>query len=287
MIKRILVGALALVVVAVLGFAGYGWWTRRGEPSFSKGGTFGSIETPSPTVKSGTASRPKAKKERRRTPARDGSPTTTATRSAAAQRSEIAPPAIGTYRYDGSGRENVRFGPTSACGWDIDDVELVVNEDPDGRFFDWSYSDQRVERLLFSYDDDVRLTFAGAAVTCVGVRRTSDEDYKPPSIWVPARLKVGETWTQTSTAGERTERTTGEVLRRQTVTVGAGTFETFVIESFTELSGRSNGTHRSTTWFAPDLGLAVRKVSATDVTDSGAEFTSEMDLRLASLPLSD
>lgn len=54
-----------------------------------------------------------------------------------------------------------------------------------------------------------------------------------------------------------------KVLRHETVTVPAGTFDTVVIQrdrSFTKLADKKTEGHRRTAWFAPSLGYVVKQV---------------------------
>lgn len=54
-----------------------------------------------------------------------------------------------------------------------------------------------------------------------------------------------------------------KVLRREKVTVAAGTFDTVVIQrdrSFTKLADKKTEAHRRTAWFAPSLGYVVKQV---------------------------
>lgn len=284
MIRRILIGLFAVVGLGIGSFAGYGWWTRRGAPEFTKGGEF-SLSTPDPTPSPSAAVKVKPRQATRARQEGVASEVRTTEAPEQLDRSGIALPPEGTYAYAGRGRESVTFGPTSACSWDIEDVTSIVKHTNDGVVFDWTFSDQRLERLLLSYDRKaVKLTFAGAAVTCVGVRRTSEEEYTPPSVWVQLPLTVGDRWKEDTRAGERRERSVSEVLRTERVSVPAGTFTAYVVRSDVTLSGSEEGTLTTTHWFVPELGTSVRKTQRTEVDSSGAHFSSRMTLELSDLP---
>jgi hypothetical protein len=198
----------------------------------------------------------------------------------------VAIPADGTYRYDGSGSEKVDFGGASPCAWDIEDVPLVVKGQDGGRVVaDWTYSGARQERHISSFTRDGWYTdYVGAAVTCLGVRRTEESNYEPHARRVAFPLAIGSTWNMTSRAGERNEEIDGKILRKERVTVPAGTFDTFVVHLLATMSGNSTGTYETTLWFAPSMGLPVKQIARTDVSSSGAKFHSTMTLLLRSAP---
>jgi hypothetical protein len=193
--------------------------------------------------------------------------------------------AIGAYSYEGTGFERVNFGGASACSWDIEDVSLSVRKDPAGRIFDWTYSQQHVERHVVSYRKDGMYTeFLGSAVTCFGVRKTSEDEYDPPALRLPFPVRAGETWTERSSTEERDEKIRGEILRRKRITVPAGTFDVYVVHIEGTLSGGQTGTFETTRWISADLGITVMEDVRTDVDAGSAKYTGEMHLELASLP---
>ncbi|HVL33955.1 MAG TPA: hypothetical protein VM600_10295, partial [Actinomycetota bacterium] len=147
------------------------------------------------------------------------------------------------------------------------------------------YSGQRQERVIFSYEDDgVYTTFVGAAVTCLGLRRTTEDTYEPPAKRIKLPFVAGATWSETVRAGERIEKITGRIVQRVTLTVGAGTFSTWEVRERAEISGGQEGVYETTFWFAPEIGVSVKQIEHTDVRASGAHFRSNVSLSLASLP---
>ena len=67
-----------------------------------------------------------------------------------------------------------------------------------------------------------------------------------------------KTWARTETGSIHYK-----VLRREKVTVPAGTFDTVMIQrdrSFTKLADKKTESHRRTAWFAPSLGYVVKQV---------------------------
>ena len=291
MIKRILVGLLAVIVLAVGGFAGYGWWTRRGAPAFSKGGAFtlaspeASARPDGERVKSPGAGGRDARSGKGARPATTERGTGGTGVTTPAATGTLAVPEAGTYRYEAEGRETIRFGSASPCSWDVNEASLGIKRSRDGVAFDWTYNDNHMERLVMDYGDKrIRLTFAGAAVTCLGVRHTSEEEYTPPSTWMKLPLDPGRAWQQEVRAGDRQEETSVKILRRERVTVPAGTFDTWVVRFTTRLSGSEEGKAQVTHWFVPSLGLSVKEEAETHASRGNIEWDSRLSLRLAHLP---
>jgi len=84
---------------------------------------------------------------------------------------------------------------------------------------------------------------------------------------VPMTYGYGLAKTEAAARKKWTRSETGSihytVLRREKVTVPAGTFDTVVIQrdrSFTKLADKKTDSHRRTAWFAPSLGYVVKQV---------------------------
>lgn len=283
-------GLIALVVVASMvgAFVGYGWWTRRAPVSFSEGGAFGSSASPAASASaatSGSASaRPTTTVEPSPEPTVQANKRTTGP-ARVRPAGSIAPPAPGTYSYTGSGRENVKFGPASACGWDIDDVTLATKMDGDRVVMDWRWSENRQQRGIFGFDEEgMHHRFFGAVATCVGVRRTEEGTYTPPVTRVRFGLEPGARWEERSRTEQWEEHTVAQILRRERVRVPAGAFDTFVVKIRTTFSNGQSGHFEGLLWFAPALGLWVKEEAEFDIRASGADFTSSYVIELTDHP---
>ncbi|MGZ4119334.1 MAG: hypothetical protein ACXVQ6_04700 [Actinomycetota bacterium] len=245
--RRALITLAIIIAVLIGAFFGYGWWTRRGGVSFSKGGKF------------------------------NASPSATATAADL--------PKVGVYTFTGIGSEHVKLGSVPACSWDVKDVTLTLSQDPLGMVFDLTLSKGRVEREIYSYKgDDITLDFSASTVTCFGIRTTTQDTYKPPAARYKVPFTVGQTWTTHAVTEDRTEDATGTVLRAETVTVPAGTFSTYVVELRGTFTGSQSGSFSSLTWFAPSIHTWVRTIAKTDATRGGATFTSNYTLELTKAP---
>lgn len=243
--SRVIVTIVAVVVLLAASFLAYGWWTRRGPVQFGRGGPFAS---PSPT------------------PLPDD-----------------LPPA-GRYVFEASGEERVKLGAISACDWPVDEIEMTIARDGADTIVDQQIG-ERLERLIHRDGaDGIRLQYSASTVTCLGIRTTSEDTYESPPLRFRLPLRPGDTWTTTATSEHRTEEATIRVLRREQVTVPAGSFDAFVVELRARFSGEQQGTIEQVSWFAPALRLWVRQESSTQADRSGARFTSTYTAELASLP---
>ncbi|MFA5889563.1 MAG: hypothetical protein WDA27_01200 [Actinomycetota bacterium] len=290
MMRRILVGLLAFCILLVGSYASYSWWTRRNPVSFGKGPAFGAVQSASASPTSSGATLATSATP---TPAASGStPTNAPTKGPTASQKPVTSdgvtvrgPANGAYTFDGSGTERVQMSGASPCSWQVKDVSLVVNDDGNTKVFDWTISSQHQERLMIQYRPAGMFTaFAGAAVTCLGVRQTNEDDYSPPIRRVAFPLKVGTKWTSTSKTKSRTEKIRGTILARETLTLPAGKFDTFKVQVRGTLSGGQEGTYVSTMWISPELGLQVKQTADVDVRQGSTSFTSKVQFLLRSHP---
>ncbi|MFA5786874.1 MAG: DUF3108 domain-containing protein [Actinomycetota bacterium] len=282
--RKILAGVLAFVVLVVVGFLAYGWWTRRNPVAFSKGGAFGGISP------SGAETSPSGVETAPTMTTATPSPGKTSTRTTAPALSpsglvRVVPPKAGAYGYRAQGDERVKFGPFSACGWKLEEIRLVVKQDAGGTVEDWTYSSNRQERQIYSYrPDGAYLTFTGSAVTCMGVVQNSEEDYVPPALRLKSPMKVGDSWSTSSQAGKRTETATVRVIGTETVTVPAGTFFTYKMELRSTFSGEQTGGTEIDFWYSPSIGLPVKEAQRTNAQSSGATYNSDYVMQLVSVP---
>lgn len=288
--KRTALIAGVVVVALVGGFLGYGWWTRRGPIEFSEGGAFGAAGPSASAAATPTAtSRAEPRATGSAAPSKEaGARTTRGSRRSvvgAPRAGSLAAPAPGTYVFAGTGREDVEFGPASACGWDIDRVEMVAKRDGDLTVLDWVWSDNRQQRGIYDFGPKgMRHRYYGAVATCVGVRRTEEGDYTPPSVRLPGDVAVGVRWTSTSRSEGWTEHMRGEVLRRERVRVPAGTFDAYVVHMRVTFSEGQSGTFEATMWYAPSIAFWVKERAQTDIRASGADFTSTYSVELVEHP---
>lgn len=245
--RRIVLPAVAVLATVAIAFLAYGWWTRRGPVIYSRGGSFDATPSPSASAAGG--------------------------------------PALGTYRFAATGSEHVKLGSLPACSWPVRNVTLTVGRDPSGSVFDLTLGTGRIERAIYTYSRDrITLDFSASTVTCFGVRTTTQDDYQPPAVRYRLPPLVGQRWTTRALTQDRTEDATVTVLRREKVTVPAGTFDAYVFDVSGTFAGSQSGTFHSVEWFVPSLETWVKTTQSTRATRSGATFTSEYTLSLVSGP---
>ncbi|MBC7649336.1 MAG: caspase family protein [Vitreoscilla sp.] len=109
--------------------------------------------------------------------------------------------------------------------------------------------------------DVVKIGNGGSLVTTLGATIKSDRGtFDPPIGGLPVELQVGKKWTtnskQTNNNGESWDvLQDSKITKRETVSVPAGTFQTFLIEQ-TAISTNFNNQTRY--WIDPRYGIAIK-----------------------------
>ncbi|MEN3274156.1 MAG: hypothetical protein V7636_2917 [Actinomycetota bacterium] len=272
MSRRTLRAALAAGIATVLvldGGAAYQLGVRAHRaPSFSRGGRFGALPadhplpyTPLVSASSTTTAPP---------PSSSTVPTSSTSSTAAPSHvvaagtpspSPVAPsihaPAVGTYTYAVDGKESATgFGARQLPPT----MTTTVAVDPDDaarRVLDLRFSDEHEEREIAAYGrGGIGFVYEAGSVTFGPYTQTSEADYAPPMLQVPARLTDGTVVKGTSDARSRVEDWTVQVLRTERV----DGYDTVVVKIDRQSRpGTAEQVTRSRTyWYAPELGTWVR-----------------------------
>jgi Caspase domain len=114
--------------------------------------------------------------------------------------------------------------------------------------------------------DTVRLNDDAAVFTVLGAVLTDDRgSYDPPFAGQPAEFQIGKKWASSTTQSARDGRSyaltmDSKIVAVETITVPAGTFQTYVIEATQYVpSGFSSGSiQRRKHWYDPRYGLPIR-----------------------------
>ena len=113
---------------------------------------------------------------------------------------------------------------------------------------------------------------------------------EPALLDLPLPLELGMRWESAAYCGEGKERTTfenaGHVIRTERVGIAGVEMDTFVIEISSGLGQRGMVwfATEGTEWFAPALGMAVRRDTATKETETGSGFEQDRSLELLAWP---
>lgn len=311
------VGVLVLAVFAA--FMGYGWWTRRGDVEYSRGGAefldaeqlasappsaapspaAGKEPVIEPTVTPGiTAPGPRASAAPRATsvPPATAEPKGTAKPApvATARTGGVQRPATGVYKLAVSGKEGVKFGPLSFCDRKLpSETSLVVapaQGEPDGSYtFDLRYYPgepaQHDERQILRFTDNaVKLLFEVGTVTCSGIRQSSEVSYDPTVDRVRFPLKVGASWSGKAGNDKRLESYTTEIARKDVVKVAGRSYPVYVVESDATFTGAESGERRRVWWFSPELGMPLKWTDYIKGGRSGAAFSNDVTVEVTGLP---
>ena len=109
--------------------------------------------------------------------------------------------------------------------------------------------------------DVVKFGNGGSLVTTLGATIKSDRGtFEPPIGGLPVELQVGKKWTtsskQTNNNGQSWDVfQDSKITKRETITVPAGTFQTYLIEQISIANGFNNQTKF---WVDPRYGIAVK-----------------------------
>lgn len=203
-------------------------------------------------------------------------------------------PAAGSYGLAVSGQEDARFGPLSFCGRKLPTASQMVvapaEGEPDGSYnLDVRYypddAGQHDERTILRYAPDaVSLRFESGAVTCAGIRSTSEVSYPDGQAAVRLPLHVGATWSGTGSGPQRQVTYTVRVLDRQAVTVQGERFDTYVIERRSTFTGTESGQRTQRWWYSPRLAVPLRWEDQVTGSRSGASYTGRITVTVDSLP---
>jgi hypothetical protein len=292
---------VALTVLALVAFAGYGAWTRSKPVHYARGGSdFAVVPTPSPTATPAprvvpgtpaavTSVAPTAGPVATTAPRATGRPAAPVVR----RTSTLVLPKAGRYGLHVEGSEKVDFGPVSFCSQDLPaSSSLVVSkaagEGPTSYDFDLPYFDEggkHDERHVYRYTPaGVFLDYEIATVTCQGVRQSSDTSFSPPQLRVRLPLAVGSTWTSKGGDADRTEDSSTKVVRRETVVVAGEPVQTWVLETSTTFTGAESGERTQTWWYAPSWAMPVRWSEHIDGRRSGAAYSEDVTVTVTSRP---
>lgn len=189
-------------------------------------------------------------------------------------------PRPGVYSYAAAGSETGGAGPLAVTRDIPSRASLVVTPRPDGWEAEMSYSRQHVEAARYRVSrGEVRITWRRTKVTFAGFGRDDRRTVEPPSVFLPADLRVGATWRQTYRTGDLTVRVDSRVLRAEAVDVAGRDVPTLVISSRSITEGPHPGTRDETLWWAPSLRLPVRWDVNMDIGGTFS-FRAETSLRL-------
>src|SRR5205814_1179182 len=161
-------------------------------------------------------------------------------------------PAVGTYTWAVNGTERASFVGNRKFP---DKMTMVVHTapglQPDQLVFDLTYSDKHAEREIVGFrNDGVYFDFEGGSVTFGPRTETSQADYQPPILEIPAPLQPGLSRsgvTQAKAADgsvSRTEDWKTTVVGQEAVAVGGTTVNAWKVQVDRKFRPRSSPASR-------------------------------------------
>jgi hypothetical protein len=172
-------------------------------------------------------------------------------------------------------------------------MTTVVHSGPglkaDQLVFDLTYSDNHAEREIVGFrNDGIYFDFEGGSITFGPRTETSQADYEPPILEVPAALQPGLSRTGVTKAKgadgnvSRTEDWKVTVVGQEQVTVGGASVPTWKIQVDRKFRPGTpdQGYRNRTLWFDPARNIWVKfaEVFHGERTQAGFSFTYDSNL---------
>ena len=263
--------AAAAETTATTGAAAQSGATGPAAPSSTTATTARKAATPGPTT--GTSGPAASTPTTRAASGPAPTPTPTAPASPApppGQPSAPGKPALGTYTWAVDGTEGASFVGSRKFP---DKMTMVVHSapglQPDQLVFDLTYSDKHAEREIVGFrNDGVYFDFEGGSVTFGPRTETSQADYAPPILEIPAPLQPGlsRSGVTKAKAGDgsisRTEDWTTSVVGQEAVNVGGATVNAWKVQVDRKFRPGSSdqGSRSRTMWFDPARNMWIKFV---------------------------
>ncbi|MDQ1489766.1 MAG: hypothetical protein QOJ23_2280 [Actinomycetota bacterium] len=199
-------------------------------------------------------------------------PTPTPTGPAPAPKPTSGPgrPAVGTYTWTVDGTEAASFVGSRKLP---DKMTMVVHGGTDVKadqlVFDLTYSDKHAEREIVGFrNDGVYFDFEGGSVTFGPRTETSQADYEPPILEIPAPLQPGLSRSGVALAKgadgsvSRTEDWKATVVGQEAVTVGGASVNAWKVQVDRKIrpGTADQGYRNRTMWWDPARNLWVKFV---------------------------
>ena len=193
-------------------------------------------------------------------------------------------PPRGVYQYTVDGRETIDGGPLSV-GRDLPSLSpRIVRHTEDGFEIEWRLSGDHVESWGYALQDDgAHALFERSTLSVAGISATTENEWSPPPLRLPAEPEVGMTWTERTSSGGQRISIASEVSAQETVDVGGTPVEVVLIDSTIDYAGDVEGRIEDTSYYDPETGLEIRHVSNATLDDGSSEVTTRWDATLRSL----
>jgi hypothetical protein len=193
-------------------------------------------------------------------------------------------PAQGVYQYSVDGRETIDGGPLSV-GRDLPSLSpRIVRHTEDGFDIEWRLSGDHVESWGYRLEDDgAHALFERSTLSVAGISATTQNEWSPPPLRLPADPEVGMTWTEEASSGDQRITVASEISGQETVDVGGTPVQVVLIASTIDYSGDVEGRIEDTSYYDPETGLEIRHISNASLDDGSSKVTTRWDATLRSL----
>jgi hypothetical protein len=139
------------------------------------------------------------------------------------------------------------------------EAQLTIRQMAGGYLQQLDLAKEHIEARRFRVSPDgTRVTWIRTKIEFATFGRDDRRTTKPQPLEVPARPRVGQTWTEKYRTGDLPVVAVSRVLRNEIVPVDGTSVDTFVIETRSITGGSHPGTETDTTWWSPRYRLPMR-----------------------------
>ena len=169
-------------------------------------------------------------------------------------------PAPGVYRYRSTGSERIGIGPLTVRRTLPGQALVVVRPVTGGvRLVSTELSGDHAEGWRVEPTPDGWVgSYRSLSIGTVGYTRTIAGNALPTVLLVPAKLKVGQTWSSNYTVQGIVFQRDSKVTAKDIVMVGGVAYRVFVLSTRETVTGTLHGVDTLKEWWSPDLGLDLK-----------------------------
>jgi hypothetical protein len=184
------------------------------------------------------------------------------------------------WSYDVTGWECGGFGPVCLRRDLPPQAQLTIRRAGGGIQERLFLSEQHGEgRSLVRGADGWHLADQWSDLKFLGLGEETTDAAQPQPLVLPADLAPGRSWDARYALRKVPVRIESRVLRTEAVDVGGTAVPAIVVQTDTTMGGALKGTIRETDWYAPSLGLDLRRQVSRRI-DGAFRYELELDARL-------
>jgi len=200
----------------------------------------------------------------------------------AAEGSVSGPPRPGVYTYALTGKECAGVAGLMLCRSFPTRATVILTREPHSITIELDLSQDHLETSRYTVRSDGLYLAWERTKIVFGIAQDVSATVVPPSLALPATLRVGQRWTEHFNTGGLPVVTLNQVARKATMAIAGTHVTAYEIDASSTTGGAHPGTETDVTWHAPDSGLDVRLIVHRKITGV-FPYTMDADATLLSL----